>query len=65
MKAPEEDCMSPFVLIICLLGHCQYIEMPSLQACNRALVQTEDTIESQGGTALCIDRRRSEDPNER
>jgi hypothetical protein len=57
--------MSPFVLIICLLGHCQYIDMPSLQACKRAMAQAEDTMESQEGTALCIDRRRSEDPNER
>jgi len=29
------------------------------------MAQAEDTMESQEGTALCIDRRRSEDPNER
>jgi hypothetical protein len=56
--------MSPFVLMICMLQHCQYLDMPSEDACNRSKASVESSASSTA-TILCIDRRRSEDPDEK
>jgi hypothetical protein len=57
--------MSPVVLLMCLGVHCQQIEMPSLVACKREMEKIEKDFNSPNYEMQCIDRRRTEDPNER
>jgi hypothetical protein len=56
--------MSPFVLMICMLGMCHYVDMPSQQVCQRELSKVDTSVDPRG-YAVCLDRRRTEDPNER
>jgi len=57
--------MSPIVLLICIGMHCTQIEMPSMMVCAREMERMAKQLDTSDQTMQCIDRRRTEDPNER